>query len=386
VGEGPKKSQRLLVSLPTPEEIFQLPHSNLSNPPDRPALKGRGKAHRKSLKFFDEAKIFVKSGDGGSGCLSFRRERFRPLGGPDGGDGGKGGDVLITATSKVQSLLDYHFKQHFKAPKGGHGQGNDRNGRKGGDIRLLVPLGTLIREDETRQIIADLTEEGQTIVVAQGGRGGKGNKHFATATHRTPRFAQKGEPGQEAWLFLELKVLAHVGLVGLPNAGKSTLLSQLSAAKPKISDYPFTTLTPNLGILENDRGLRLTIADIPGIISGASQGAGLGLKFLKHIERTQILVFLVDGSLEGEDPYLSFQTLIKEITAYNPCLLEKPRMVVVNKMDLPSAKTNFARLKKIFKKEQTEVIPLSAKTGEGIPLLIEHLFNTIVPKEHGSAE
>lgn len=338
------------------------------------------------MKFFDEAKIFVKSGDGGNGCLSFRRERFRPLGGPDGGDGGKGGDVLITATSKVQSLLDYHFKQHFKAPKGGHGQGNDRNGRKGEDIRLVVPLGTLIREDETKRIIADLTEEGQTIVVAQGGRGGKGNKHFATATHRTPRFAQKGESGQEVWLFLELKILAHVGLVGLPNAGKSTLLSQLSAAKPKISDYPFTTLAPNLGILENDRGLRLTIADIPGIISGASQGAGLGLKFLKHIERTQILVFLIDGSLEGEDPYLSFQTLIKEMKAYNPDLLDKPRMVVVNKMDLPSAKANFTRLKKTFKKDHTEVIPLSAKTGEGLPLLIRHLFDTVLPKDHGNAE
>ena len=338
------------------------------------------------MKFFDEAKIFVRSGDGGNGCLSFRRERFRPLGGPDGGDGGKGGDVLITATSKVQSLLDYHFKQHFKAPKGGHGQGNDRNGRKGGDIRLLVPLGTLIREAETGQIIADLTEEGQTIVVAQGGRGGKGNKHFATATHRTPRFAQKGEPGQETWLFLELKVLAHVGLVGLPNVGKSTLLSQLSAARPKISSYPFTTLAPNLGILENDRGLRLTIADIPGIISGASQGAGLGLKFLKHIERTQILVFLIDGSLEGEDPYLSFQTLIKEMKAYNPDLLSKPRLVIVNKMDLSSAKTNLARLKKVFKKEQIEVIPLSAKTGEGIPLLIEHLFNPVASKAHGNAE
>lgn len=338
------------------------------------------------MKFFDEAKIFVKSGDGGNGCLSFRRERFRPLGGPDGGDGGKGGDVLITATSKVQTLLDYHFKQHFKAPKGGHGQGNDRNGRKGEDIRLLVPLGTLIREDETRQVIEDLTEEGQTIVVAQGGRGGKGNKHFATSTHRTPRFAQKGEPGQEIWLFLELKVLAHVGLVGLPNAGKSTLLSQLSAAKPKISDYPFTTLAPNLGILENDQGLRLTIADIPGIIAGASQGAGLGLKFLKHIERTQILVFLLDGSLEGEDPYLSFQTLIDEMKAYNPGLLDKPRMVVVNKMDLPAAKANLPRLKKIFKKEQTGVIPLSAKTGEGLPLLIKHLFNTVVSKKHGNAE
>jgi GTP-binding protein len=337
------------------------------------------------LKFFDEAKIFVRSGDGGNGCLSFRRERFKPLGGPDGGDGGKGGDILIMATSQVQSLLDYHYRQHFKAPKGAHGQGNDRNGRKGQDLSLLVPLGTLVREAETGQLLADLTTEGQTIIVAQGGRGGKGNKHFATATHRTPRFAQKGEPGQEAWLLLELKVLAHVGLVGLPNAGKSTLLSQLSAARPKISDYPFTTLTPNLGILENDQGHRLTIADIPGIISGASQGAGLGLKFLKHIERTLILVFLLDGSLEEAEAALSFKTLIREMEAYNPDLLSKPRLVAVNKMDLPQAKANFEGIKKIFRKQHLKVIPLSAKSGEGINLLIDRLFKAVPNQDHGKA-
>ncbi len=326
------------------------------------------------MKFFDEAKIFVRSGDGGNGCLSFRREKFIPRGGPDGGDGGKGGDVLITASSQSQTLQDYHFHQHFKAPKGAHGQGNDRHGRNGRDIRLIVPLGTLVREAETKQILADLTQEGQTLVVAQGGRGGKGNKHFATATHRTPRFAQKGEPGTEAWLLLELKVLAHIGLVGLPNAGKSTLLSQLSAAKPKISDYPFTTLTPNLGILEDDHGQRLTIADIPGIIAGASAGAGLGLKFLKHIERTQVLLFLIDGSLTGEEPFLSYQTLNKELEAYNPDLLSKSRLVVVNKMDLPGAKAHLANIQKAFKKLRLEVIPISAKTGEGIPALIERLF------------
>jgi GTPase len=338
------------------------------------------------LKFFDEAKIFIRSGDGGNGCISFLRERFKPYGGPNGGDGGKGGDVLITASSQCQSLEDYHYHQHFKAPKGTHGQGSDRNGRKGEDIRLIVPLGTLIREAETGQILADLTTEGQTIIAAQGGRGGKGNKHFATATHRTPRFAQKGEPGSETWLFLELKVLAHIGLVGLPNAGKSTLLSQLSAAKPKISDYPFTTLTPNLGILENAQGQRLTIADIPGIIAGASQGAGLGLKFLKHIERTLTLVFLIDGSLPGEGPYLSYQTLIKEMEAYNPALLAKPRLVAINKMDLPLVKTNFEEIKKAFKKDQLDVIPLSAKTGEGISVLIQSLFNEAGPKSHGETD
>jgi GTPase len=326
------------------------------------------------LKFFDEAKIFVRSGDGGNGALSFRREKFIPRGGPDGGDGGKGGDVLITASSQSQTLQDYHFHQHFKAPKGTNGKGNDKHGRKGQDIRLIVPLGTLVREAETKQILADLTQEGQTLVVAQGGRGGKGNKHFATATHRTPRFAQKGEPGTEVWLLLELKVLAHIGLVGLPNAGKSTLLSQLSAAKPKISDYPFTTLTPNLGILEDDQGQRLTIADIPGIIAGASGGAGLGLKFLKHTERTQVLLFLIDGSLTGGEPFISYQTLIKEMEDYNPALLDKARLVVVNKMDLPSAKDHWGGIKKAFKKNQLDVMPISAKTGEGIPALIDRLF------------
>ena len=334
------------------------------------------------MKFFDEAKIFVRSGDGGNGCLSFRREKFKPRGGPDGGNGGKGGDILITASAQCQTLQDYHFRQHFKAPKGAHGQGNDRNGRKGPDIRLIVPLGTLVREAETGQILADLITEGQTFAVVQGGRGGKGNKHFATATHRTPRFAQKGEPGTEVWLFLELKVLAHIGLVGLPNAGKSTLLSRLSAAKPKISDYPFTTLTPNLGILENNHGQRLTIADIPGIIAGASQGAGLGLKFLKHIERTQVLVFLLDGSLKGEEPYLSYQTLVKEMEAYDPALLAKPRLVVVNKMDLPSSKDNFKRVQNNLKKLRLDAIFISAKTGEGIPLLINYLFMAIETRDH----
>jgi GTP-binding protein len=338
------------------------------------------------LKFFDEAKIFVRSGDGGNGCLSFRREKFKPRGGPDGGNGGKGGDVLIASTSQCQTLQDYHFHQRFKAPKGAHGQGNDRDGRKGQDIRLIVPLGTLVRELETGEVLADLTTEGQTLVVARGGRGGKGNKHFATATHRTPRFAQSGEPGIEAWLLLELKVLAQIGLVGLPNAGKSTLLSRLSDAKPKISAYPFTTLSPNLGILENNQGQRLTIADIPGIINGASHGAGLGLKFLKHIERTEVLVFLIDGSLPGKEPFFSYQTLVKEMEAYNTTLLDKTRLVAVNKMDLPPSQANFKRIQRAFKKLKQDVIPISAKTGEGIPLLMDHLFSAVGTKNSGELD
>jgi GTP-binding protein len=354
--------------------------------PDNPAVPGREYALQISLKFYDEAKIFIRSGDGGQGCVSFLRERFKPYGGPNGGDGGKGGDVLITASVRCHSLEDYHYRQHFKAPHGGHGQGNERNGRKGQDLQLIVPLGTMIREAENGLLLADLTTDGQTFLAAQGGRGGKGNKHFATATRRTPKFAQKGEPGFETWLILELKVLAHIGLVGLPNAGKSTLLSQLSAAKPKISDYPFTTLSPNLGILENDHGQRLTIADIPGIIEGASQGAGLGLKFLKHIERTLILVFLLDGSIPGKGPYLSYQTLIKEMAAYNPALLDKPRLVVLNKIDLPKAQGHFSEIKKAFKKDRMEIIPLSAKTGEGLASLIDFLFIRTGIQHEGKGE
>jgi GTPase len=332
------------------------------------------------LKFFDEAKIFVRSGDGGNGCISFRREKFKPRGGPDGGDGGKGGDVLITASSQYQTLQDFHFRRHFKAQKGSNGQGSDKNGKKGQDLRLFVPLGTLIREAETGQILDDLTREGQTLIIARGGRGGKGNSHFATSTHRSPRFAQNGEPGEETWLLLELKVLAHVGLVGLPNAGKSTLLARLSAAKPKISAYPFTTLAPNLGVLEDQQGHRLTIADIPGIIAGASQGAGLGLKFLKHIERTQMLVFLVDGSTVAEEPGLPYRTLIREMETYNSELLKKPRIVVVNKMDLDQSQVNFMKIKKALDPSEETVLAVSAKTGEGIPQLIETLFSRMAPK------
>jgi GTP-binding protein len=327
------------------------------------------------LKFYDEAKIYVRAGDGGNGCVSFRRERFKPRGGPDGGDGGKGGDIRITATGRCQTLLDFRLRTHFKAPKGGNGQGNDKNGRKGEDLTLFVPLGTLVRDAESGEILADLTEEGQTFIAAKGGRGGKGNKHFATATHRTPRFAQKGEAGEERWLLLELKLLAQVGLVGLPNAGKSTLLSRLSQARPKIADYPFTTLTPHLGLVENEREERLIVADIPGIIAGAAAGAGLGLRFLKHIERTGVLLFLLDGSQTDPDPIQSYQTLLRELEAYHPGLLEKKRLLAVNKLDLPQTRERWPALKKAFEKLGQEVVPLSALTGEGIPLLKERLFS-----------
>ena len=327
------------------------------------------------MKFVDEAKIFVRSGDGGNGCVSFRRERFKPFGGPDGGDGGRGGDVLFTASSKIHSLLDFQYHQHFKAGKGGHGQGNDRHGKNGADIRIPVPLGTLVRDPESGEIFADLVAEGQIWVAAQGGRGGKGNKHFASATQRTPRFAQDGEPGRERWLQLELKLLAQVGLIGLPNAGKSTLLSKISAAKPKIADYPFTTLTPNLGVVEDSRGRRLTLADIPGLIEGAGSGSGLGLKFLRHIERTRLLIYLIDGA--DAHPLRSWQVIQQEIQTFNPRIMEKPSLVVINKIDLVPVRKEFLKTAADFREQGYTPLGISALTGEGLEDLVALIFQKV---------
>jgi GTP-binding protein len=335
------------------------------------------------LKFVDEAKTFVRSGDGGKGCVSFRRERFKPFGGPDGGDGGRGGDVLFIASSKIHSLLDFQYHQHFKATKGGHGQGNDRHGKNGHDIQIPVPLGTLIRDPESGEIFADLVAEGEIWVAAPGGRGGKGNKHFASATQRTPRFAQDGEPGRERWLRLELKLLAHVGLIGLPNAGKSTLLSKISAAKPKIADYPFTTLTPNLGVVEDPLGRRLTLADIPGLIEGAGSGSGLGLKFLRHIERTRLLIYLIDGA--DANPLKSWQIIREEIQAFNPRILEKPSLVVVNKIDLVPVRKEFLKTAAVFREQGHTPLGISALTGEGLEDLIALTFQKVESQDdpHG---
>lgn len=326
------------------------------------------------MKFIDEAKIFVRSGDGGKGCVSFRRERFKPFGGPDGGDGGRGGDVLITATSRLQSLLDFRYRRHFKAAAGGHGQGNDRHGRDGRDLQILVPLGTIVRDEATGLILDDLLVEGQTLVVAPGGRGGKGNSHFATSTHRTPRFAQDGEPGVERWLLLELKLLAQVGLVGFPNAGKSTLLSRISAARPRIAAYPFTTLTPNLGVVEDGAGGRLTVADIPGLIEGAADGSGLGIKFLRHVDRTRLLIYLIDGA--ESNPLKSFKILQQEMKRFNPRMLEKPALVVVNKIDLPAARNRFSKVRTQFQRLGITPLALSARTGEGLAELTGQMFQT----------
>jgi len=323
------------------------------------------------MKFVDEARIQVKAGDGGNGCVSFRRERFIPKGGPDGGDGGKGGDVILQADNQLSTLLDLTYLQQFRAKKGSHGKGKKQTGRNGEDLIIRVPAGTLIRDEATGEILEDLFFDGQRSVVAKGGRGGRGNVRFATATHRAPRHAEKGEKGENRWLQLELKLLADVGLIGYPNAGKSTLLSKISSAKPKIADYPFTTLAPNLGVVRREEDRSFVVADIPGLIEGASQGAGLGLTFLRHVERTRLLVHLLDIS-EGSsrNPLRDFQALNEELNAYHPSLREKKQVVVLNKVDLPLVRGRSLEVKSQFKKMGYRLHLISGKTGEGIEELI----------------
>lgn len=287
------------------------------------------------MKFIDEVTILVQSGDGGRGCVSFRRERFVPRGGPDGGSGGSGGSVILQATSRKHTLYHLKFKKQYKAPNGRPGMGSQKTGRNGTDIFIEVPVGTLVYNVETGALLADLAFADQRAVVARGGRGGVGNLHFKSSTHRTPRFAQPGEPGQALTLRLELKLVADVGIVGLPNAGKSTLISAISGAQPKIADYPFTTLVPQLGVVQPRGGEPIIVADIPGLIEGAHAGSGLGIRFLRHIERTRILVHLVDAaSLDSDDPLAGFRTINRELAEYSSELAQKPQIVVLNKLDV----------------------------------------------------
>jgi GTPase len=300
--------------------------------------------------FYDHTKIYVKAGDGGNGSIHFRREKFVPFGGPDGGDGGRGGSVYLRADCNKNTLIDYHYRQHFKAGQGGHGMRQKMHGAKGEDIVLTVPCGTIVRDAETNEIIADLVENGQRVMVARGGRGGLGNVHFATATRQAPRESQKGEPGEERWLLLELRLIADVGLVGYPNAGKSTLLSVVTAAQPKIADYPFTTLSPNLGVVVvgepgSGEDVSFVLADIPGLIEGAAQGVGLGHEFLRHIERTLLLIHMLDGAALERDPWQDFQTINAELRQYDEKLATRPQIVVLNKMDLPEAQEKWPALK-----------------------------------------
>jgi len=324
------------------------------------------------MKFVDEVRIHVKAGDGGNGCVSFRRERFIPKGGPNGGDGGKGGDVILEANAQLSTLLDLSYPQQLRAPKGSHGKGKDQTGRNGEDLVISVPTGTLVRDGETGEVLQDLVMEGQRYVAAQGGRGGRGNARFATSTHRAPRTAEKGEEGQDRWLRLELKLLADVGLIGYPNVGKSTLLSKISSATPKIAGYPFTTLSPNLGVVARADQEPFVVADIPGLIEGASKGSGLGLRFLRHIERTRLLVHLLDIT-EGrpQDPLKDFRALNRELEAYQPALAHKKQIVAVNKIDVPGVRVKASHFIESFKKLGHGLYLISANTGEGLDELVK---------------
>src|SRR5947199_6111058 len=312
------------------------------------------------MKFLDEAKVYIRSGDGGNGCVSFRREKFIEFGGPNGGDGGHGGDVVALAVDGLNTLIDYRYQQHFKAKNGGGGMGKDRHGANGADIVMKVPVGTQIYEEDGETLLADLTEVGQRAVLAKGGNGGFGNAHFKTSTNRAPRRANPGQPGEERTIRLRLKLIADAGIVGLPNAGKSTFLAAVSAAKPKIADYPFTTLNPQLGVVEID-GREFVIADIPGLIEGAHGGAGLGDRFLGHVERCRVLLHLVDVSSQSErDPVDDYEIINRELAAYDPQLAERPQIVVATKLDALDEPERLEKLKQRAREDGREFFEISS--------------------------
>lgn len=322
--------------------------------------------------FIDRAKISVKAGDGGNGMSSFRREKFVPRGGPSGGDGGRGGNVVLIVDSNLNTLIDFRYKRKFAAERGVNGQTKDMHGRGAGPLYIKVPPGTIVRDEETGEVIADLTTEGQEMVVARGGRGGRGNARFVSSTHRAPTFAENGEPGESRSLQLELKLLADVGLVGYPSVGKSSIISNVSSAKPEIAAYHFTTLTPVLGVVRIDEGKSFVLADIPGLIEGAHEGVGLGHDFLRHIERTKIIIHVLDVSgLEGRDPIEDYIKINQELSLYNEKLAQRQQIIAANKMDLPEAQENLARVAEYMAKEGRELYPVSAATGEGLTKLMQ---------------
>jgi GTP-binding protein len=319
------------------------------------------------MTFVDEVEIFVKAGDGGRGCVSFRREKYVPRGGPDGGDGGRGGAVILETDEGLGTLLDFRYRRHYTAGRGGHGQGSDRHGANAADLRLRVPVGTVVRERDAGLILGELTAAAETLVVARGGRGGRGNAAFATSTRRAPRVAEPGQPGEERWLVLELKLLADVGVVGFPNAGKSTLVSRLSAARPKIADYPFTTLVPTLGLVRVDEARSFVIADIPGLVPGAAEGKGLGLRFLRHVERTRVLVHLLDlDPATGRDPVQDWRLIQHELARYSPALAERPQLLAANKTDVDGSAGHLERVRAFAAREGRPLVALSARTGQGL--------------------
>ena len=318
------------------------------------------------MLFIDEVIISVKAGDGGNGCLAFRREKFVPRGGPSGGDGGRGGDVVMVATEHHNTLLHFRFNPEHKAQRGRHGEGSDKTGHNGHSIELAAPVGTVVYDADTGELLHDFTTAGDRFIVAKGGRGGRGNARFATSTHQTPTEHEDGKPGEERRLRLELKLLADVGLVGFPNAGKSTLISRISAAKPKIADYPFTTLVPNLGVVSTDDQRTFVVADIPGLIEGAHEGHGLGIQFLRHVERTRLLAHLVDVSDTGRDPVHDFEVILSELASFSDDLAAKPMIVVATKMDAAQDPKRVAALQRLAKKRGMPFYKISSVTGDGI--------------------
>ena len=338
--------------------------------------------------FIDRAKISIKAGDGGDGMSSFHREKYVVKGGPDGGDGARGGNIILVADRNMNTLLDFRYKKKFKAERGGAGEDNNKYGRKAENIIVKVPVGTLVFDDESNDLIADLVEEGQSVVAARGGRGGRGNARFPNSVNRAPTFAEHGEPGEERKLRLELKLLADVGLVGYPSVGKSSIIATVSAARPDIAAYHFTTLTPVLGIVKIDDTTNFVMADIPGLIEGAHEGKGLGYEFLRHIERTRLIIHVLDVSgMEGRDPLEDYRKINAELAAYSDFLAGRPQIVAANKMDLPDAQANFPAIEATLKAQGCEVFPVSAATGEGLKALIQRCAELLatLPKEVAQA-
>jgi GTPase len=326
--------------------------------------------------FYDHTKIYVRAGDGGDGSIHFRREKFVPYGGPDGGDGGRGGSIYMEADAGLNTLIDFRYRQHFKASSGEPGASQKKHGRKGEDLLLSVPCGTVIRDAETKELVADLVDHGQSVMIARGGRGGLGNVHFATSTRQAPREAQKGEPGEERWLLLELQLIADVGLVGYPNAGKSTLLSVVTAAQPKIAEYPFTTLSPNLGVVSIGQAgsgdeFSFVLADIPGLIEGAAQGVGLGHEFLRHVQRTRLLLHILDGAANERDPWQDFISINQELREFDEHLAARPQIIVLNKMDLSEAQERWPALKAKAEAAGYPVFAISAVAHQGTDELMQ---------------
>ncbi len=338
------------------------------------------------MHFVDEVRIRVKAGDGGRGCVSFLREKYRPYGGPNGGDGGDGGSVILRADPQLSTLSDLVYQHHLRAEGGEHGRGKDQHGKNGCDLIVRLPLGTLVRDAESGALLADLNTRGEEFSVAKGGRGGKGNAFFTSSTNRAPRFAQPGLPGEERILQLELRLLADVGLVGFPNAGKSTLLSAVSAARPRVADFPFTTLTPHLGVVRYGEEGSFVMADIPGLIEGAHQGHGLGIQFLRHLSRTSVLLHLLDISDLERDPLLDYDTINHELACFDPELLTRPQLTVITKLDLPTAGARLPEIEEVLTRRGVTLMAVSAVTGEGMKELLWQIVHILEARKTETVE